>query len=470
VFLTAFEDTKKVVLKGEYYRVLEPFNEGEAVTILLRSWARHEVIPEVRRQIPNIPGCTWRMYVNADSAVLGAIDTAMAAGWPAAQLAVDKGKDIVNEQVEKGAQKLVEELKPVLKKVLEIVQSKMSKKDEKEEPKKEDESKKKTQIGDTITKWKFNKTSIGGKFHNELNGADAKAALKNLHDTFESAMNQHIKEKVSQGTSALLGDRAANLEIVQEIIAKIAEQAVRVINKFTTLKPLMYGAEKMFDVRMTLENQIIQNKTAGLETVNKLIDEAGGAMWKTFPDVGLHLFRDMDVIKEQVNADLSGDCPETGRVPLREAADHLYQEQMKALNSLRTSFVNQLKARIASDQSILMSDDAIKDAIRFIWRELTFEIIHVVMPDSWIKIANAIRLSAIEQVKHKFDENIWPNIVPALEPVQAMIPEAIANMGLKVEPLAHSVATTLLTKGVDWALTTLVIKLEFALFEQGQNI
>jgi len=470
VFLTGFENTKKSVLKGEYYRVLEPFNEGEAINILLRSFARHEVIPEVRRHIPNIPGCTWRMYYNADSAILTAIDTAMAAGWPPAQLAVDKGKELVAEQIEKGAQKLVQELKPVLKKVLEIVQAKMSKKEEKEEPKKEDESKKKTQIGDTITKWRFHKTQIGGKFHSELNGADAKAALKNLHETFDPAMNQHIKEKVSQGTAALLGDRAANLEIVQAIIAKIAEQAVRVINKFTTLKPLMYGAEKMFDVRQTLENQIIQNKASGMETINKLIDDASGAMWKTFPDVGLHLFREMDHIKDQITADLSGDCPESGRIPLYEAADHLYNEQMKALNSLRTSFINQLKARIAGDASILMSDDAIKDAIRMIWRELTFEIIHVVMPDSWSKVANAIRLSAIEQVKHKFDEDIWPNIVPALEAVQAMIPEAIANLGLKVEPLAHTVATILLTKGVDWALTTLVIKLEFALFEQGQNI
>jgi len=470
VFMTAFENTKKEVLKGEYYRVLEPFNEGEAVNILLRSFARHEIVPEVRRAMPAIPGCTWRMYYQADSAVLTAIDTAFAAGWPPAQLAVDKGKEVVSEQVEKGAQKLVQELKPVLKKVLEIVQSKMSKKEEKEEPKKEDESKKKTQIGDTISKWKFHKTQIGGKFHHELQGADAKAALKNLHDNFDGAMNAHIKEKVSQGTAALVGDRAAGLQIVQDIIGKIAEQAVRVINKFTTLKPLMYGAEKMFDVRLLLENQLCQNKDKGMETVNKLIDDASGSMWKTFPDVGLHLFREMDRIKDTVDSDLSGDCPESGRIPLREAADHLYNEQMKALNSLRTRFVVLLKAKLSSDPNILKSDEAIRETIRIIWRELTFEIIHVLMPDSWSQIGNAIRLSAIEQVKHKFDELIWPNIVPALDAVQALIPEAVANLGLKVEPLAHSVATVLLTKGVDWALTTLVIKLEFALFEQGQNI
>jgi len=470
VFMTAFENTKKEVLKGEYYRVLEPFNEGEAVTVLLRSFARHQIIPEVRRNIPNIPGCTWRMYYQADSAILTAIDTAMAAGWPPVQVAVDKGKEVVNEQVEKGAQKLVEQLKPVLKKVLEVVQSKMSKKDEKEEPKKEDESKKKTQIGDTIKHWKFHKTQIGGKFHDELNGADAKAALHNLRDGFEPAMNQHLKEKVSSGTASLLGDRAASLEIVQEIIAKIAEQAVRVINKFTTLKPLMYGAEKMFEVRQSLENGIIQNKDKGMDTINKLIEEAGTSMWKTFPDVGLHLFRDMHNIKEAVSADLSSDCPESGRLPLREAADHLFNEQMKALNSLRTNFVSQVKAKLAADSNILKNDEAIKETIRFTWRVLTFEIIHILMPDSWTQVANAIRISAIEQVKHKFDESVWPSIVPLLEPVQALIPEAIANMGLKVEPLAHTVAVTLLTKGVDWALTTLVIKLEFALFEQAANI
>jgi hypothetical protein len=385
-------------------------------------------------------------------------------------MAVDKGKEVVNEQIEKGAQKLVDELKPVLKKVLEIVQAKMSKKEEKEEPKKDDESKKKPQVGDTIKNWRFNKTQLGGRFHDELNGPDAKAALQNLHSNFEPAMNQHLKEKVSQGTANLLGDKAANLEIVQDIIAKIAEQAVRIINKFTTLKPLMYGAEKMFEVRQSLENGIIQNKDKGLETINNLIDEAGASMWKTFPDVGLHLFRDMHNIKEAVSADLSSDCPESGRLPLREVADHLFNEQMKALNSLRTSFVNKIKEKLAGDSSILSSDDSIKETIRYTWREITFYIIHVLMPDSWVQVASAIRLSAIEQVKFKFDESVWPSIVPALEPIQSLIPEPIANMGLKVVPLAHSVAQILLTKGVDWALSTLIIKLEVVLFDQSTSI
>jgi len=43
-------------------------------------------------------------------------------------------------------------------------------------------------------------------------------------------------------------------------------------------------------------------------------------------------------------------------------------------------------------------------------------------------------------------------------------------MGLKIEPLAKSVANILLEKGVNWALTKLIIKLELVLFEQAGTV
>jgi len=468
VFQAAFEATKAELVRGGGLSGLPPFNEGEALTQLLQAIAKQDVVPEVRANVFKLPGglCEWRAYYYADMAVLSAIDSAMAVGWPKAQDAVSAGTKAVQKAIDSGAEKLVEELKPVLKKVLTLVQSKLSKKDEgKEEHKEERESKKKkTEIGDYISQWRFDKTAIGKKFWDALDSKDAKDALEGLKDEFDKAVEETLEEKMKAGLEKILGEKAANLEIVSLILEHVAKQAVGCLKKFTTIKPLMSACLGIFEVRAQLEKDVIAAK-ADQKAVTAALEKASADMWKTFPDAGLLLYSKMDKLKDNVVSGLSDDAME----PLTDIADELYAEQMKALNSLRTQFLLGLKSKFENGD-VLKSDETITAAIRSGFRDIVFSIIHILVVDSWKGIAGNLIKSAIVQVKEKFEADVWPTIASGLEAIQSLIPEPVANMGLQIEPLAKSVAFILLEKGVNWALTKLIIKLELVLFEQAGTV
>jgi len=469
VFTAAFDATKAQLIKGEFNSPLEPFNEGEALTQLLQGVARTEVVPEVRANVFKIPGgfCEWRAYYYADMAVLSAIDSAMSVGWPQAQDAVNKGTIKVQEAIDAGAAKLVEELKPVLKKVLELVQSKLKKKDDGKEDHKEEESKKnKTEIGDYISQWRFDQTAIGKKFWDGLDSKDAKEALEKLSGEFDKAVEETLEEKMKAGLSKILGDKTANLEIVALILEHIAKQAVGTLKKFTTIKPLMSASLGMFNVRAELEKELHAGK-ADQKAVQAAIEKASAEMWKTFPDAGLLLFSQMDKLKDSVKAEF-GHLSQPAILPLLQIADQLYAEQMKALNSLRTQFAVGLKTKLEGDA--LKSDESISAIVRGSFRDIVFSIVHILVVDSWKGISSNLIASAIVQVKEKFTADVWPTIASGLDAIQALIPAPVADMGLQIEPLAQSVAFILLEKGVNWALTKFIIKLELVLFEQANTV
>jgi hypothetical protein len=467
VFQAAFAATKAELVKGEFSCDLEPFNEGEALTQLLQAVARTEVVPEVRANVFLLPGglCSWRAYYYADLAVLTAIDSAMAVGWPKAQDAVSAGTKQVQKVIDEGAEKLVAELKPVLKKILTLVQSKLNKKDEGKEEHKEESKKKKTEVGDYISQWRFDKTAIGKKFWDALDSKDAKDALEKVKDEFDTAVAETLEEKMKAGIDKLLGEKAANLEIVTLVLEHVAKQAVACLKKFTTIKPLMSAALGMFDVRAQLEKDIIAGK-ADQKAVTAAIDKASADMWKTFPDSGLLLFSKIDKLKATLRSDIT--ISDEAMEPLQELADELYRQQMKALNSLRTQFLLSLKTKLDGDA--LKSDESIQAVIRTSFRDIVFSIIHILVVNSWKGIAENLTKSAIIQVQQKFEADVWPTIASGLEAIQSLIPAPVADMGLKIEPLAKGVANILLEKGVNWALTKLIIKLELVLFEQAGTV
>jgi len=467
VFSAAFEATKAELVQGGLTG-LAPFNEGEALTQLLQAVAKQDVVPEVRNHVMHLPGglCEWRVYYYADMAVLGAIDSAMAVGWPKAQDAVSAGTKEVQKAIDAGAEKLVEQLKPVLKKILTLVQSKLSKKDDGKEEHKEESKKKKTEIGDYISQWRFDHTEIGKKFWAALDQKDAKDALSGLQDNFDKAVADTLEEKMKSGVEKLLGEKAAGLEIVSLVLEHVAKQAVATLKKFTTIKPLMSACLGMFDIRAQLEKDIVASK-ADQKAVHAAIDKASADMWKTFPDAGLLLYSKMDKLKDTLKSEFNG-LSEEALEPLTEIADELYAEQMKALNSLRTQFLLGLKTKL--DENTLKSDEAILAAIRGGFREVVFSIIHILVVDSWKGIAGNLIKSAITQVKEKFEKDVWPTIASGLEAIQSLIPDPVKSMGLQIEPLAKSVAFILLEKGVNWALTKLIIKLELVLFEQANTV
>jgi hypothetical protein len=466
VFEAAFAATKAELVKGEFHRDLTPFDEGEALNSLLQAIARQDVLAEVRDNVMKLPGgmCDYRMTHAADMAVLTAIDSAMAVGWPQAQDVVNKGKIQVQKAIDAGAEKLVEALKPVLKKILTLVQSKLNKKEEKED--KEDNKKKKTEIGDYISQWRFDKTAIGKKFYDALGDKDAKAALENLKDEFDKAVEDTLEEKMKHGLEKILGEKAASLEIVTRVLEHVAKQAVAVLKRFTTIKPLMAASLGVFNVRAKLEKDVAAAK-GDQKAVHAAIETASADMWKTFPDAGLLLYSKVDKLKDHIDSEFR-DIPDEAREPLTDIADQLYNQQMKALNSLRTQFLLGLKNKL--DENTLKSEEKTMDIIRTSFRELVFSIIHILVVDSWKGIGENLILSAIVQVQMKFDTEVWPSIASGLEEVQKFVPKEVEDLGLKIEPLAKSVAMMLLEKGVRWALTKLVINLELVLFEQAGTV
>jgi len=326
--------------------------------------------------------------------------------------------------------------------------------------------KKKTEIGDYISQWRFDQTAIGKKFWDGLDSKDAKEALEKLSGEFDKAVEETLEEKMKAGLSKILGDKTANLEIVALILEHIAKQAVGTLKKFTTIKPLMSASLGMFNVRAELEKELHAGK-ADQKAVQAAIEKASAEMWKTFPDAGLLLFSQMDKLKDSVKAEF-GHLSQPAILPLLQIADQLYAEQMKALNSLRTQFAVGLKTKLEGDA--LKSDESISAIVRGSFRDIVFSIVHILVVDSWKGISSNLIASAIVQVKEKFTADVWPTIASGLDAIQALIPAPVADMGLQIEPLAQSVAFILLEKGVNWALTKFIIKLELVLFEQANTV
>jgi hypothetical protein len=420
-----------------------------------------EFVPQVRGLVWNVPiGCVQnRLWYAADAAVLGVVDTSVTAGWPPIQLAVNAAKDKILKAIDSGAAKLVTELKPVIAKILALVQAKLKKKNEEKEEKPKDKG---PQIGDAVGKWQFQRSDIGKQFWENLNQHDARNAIHTLRDNSDTAMEQFLEGKMASGLKSVLGENTASLEVVQVVLEVIAEQIVKTLKKFTTLKPLMKGAEKLFDCRLDLEKDLCANRSTGAEGLNKALDAGSKAMWKTLPSIGLRLFMDIHAIKGQIDSTLGGTCEE-GKKPLTDVADALYTLQMKALNSLRVQLINQLKARLPSMSG---SDDQIKECVRTTWRELTFNIIHIVVKESWVQLSEAFTVSCIEQVKDKFNRDFWPPIQQGLAELASLLPSAVADLGLKIDQLAFKVATIVIEKGVRIAMTKLLLRVETALFTQ----
>jgi len=465
IFSQAFVATREEVMKNDWSDDgLTPFNEGEAVNQLLRAVARREFVPQCRALAP-----TWiplecvqnQLWYVSDAACLGAVDGAVAAGWPPIQKAVDVAKVKVMEAIDKGAAALVAKLKPVIGKILALVQSKLAKKGEEKEdakPKKDTGPK----LGDTLSKWQFQRSEIGKKFWEALNQHDARQALKDLGDNSENALESFLQAKMASGMQALLGEKNASLEIVQLVLEVVAEQIVKTLKKFTTLKPLMRGMEKFFEKRLDFEKELLAARTQGAESINKALESGSRELWKTMPYIGLRLYMDMYRVKGEIENAVSGVCEE-GKAPLLDVADQLYALQMKAINSLRVQLINQLKAKLPS---MTASDETVKECVRSTWRELSFQVSQVMVKEAWLLLATAFTTSCLAQVNDKFMKDFWPPIKEGLTALQELLPAELADMGLDIAALALKIATILMEKGVKWAMNKLLIKMEVIIFAQ----
>jgi len=227
----------------------------------------------------------------------------------------------------------------------------------------------------------------------------------------------------------------------------------------------MASAGGVFEAYNTLCTKVTPGQSA--DDVAKHLDACSKEMWGSFPDAGLLLFSKMDALKAHITSEFSS-VPEDAIKPLTDCADDLYSQQMKALNMLRNQFIKTCRAKLTGDA--LKTQDSINEVIRPAFRDTVFSIIHVLAIDSWKKVAANLIKSAIIQVQKKFEETVWKTVAEGLEVIQSLIPDQLASVGLKIEPMARSIANIILEKGTNWALNKLIIKLELVLFEQAGTV
>jgi len=298
-----------------------------------------------------------------------------------------------------------------------------------------------------------------------LGNEDAKNALDNLSATLNGAINDAIEKRLQDGMKKLLGEKAS-WEVVQLVIEHVAEQATSVVKRFTTITPLMNASKSFFDVRADFEGKLKAARGNGADALNKAIEEGNESFWKTMPRIGIQLHKDMETVKGQIKSELSKMTTEELE-PLLTVADDLYKLQMRALDSVRAQVVVKLKANV---NVMAGSEQELVNLLRSTFRENVFNCIQVLVSDSWISVADAINTCAIAQVTSKFDEIVWDKVSPALEALQAMLPEQVGKLGLKIEKLAHTVAEVLIAKATTFVITKLVIKLEEILFNQAVSL
>jgi len=301
-------------------------------------------------------------------------------------------------------------------------------------------------------------------------GKNAREALQKLQEEFDKAVTSTLESKMKDGVARLIGERAASLELVSIILEHVAKQAICVLKRFTTIKPLMTASGGVFTAYANLETSLASAFSSGTpkaEDIAKILDAASKEMWESFPDAGILLFSNMEALKSHISSEFP-DVHEDAIKPLTDVADELYTQQMKALNMLRTQFIKTCRVKLAGDG--LKSVESANDITRAAFRDTVFSIIHILASDSWKKIASNLIKSAVIQVQKKFEETVWPAIASALEAIQSLIPDQLASLGLQIEPLAHTVADIILEKATTWALNSLVIKLELVLFEQAGTV
>jgi hypothetical protein len=259
----------------------------------------------------------------------------------------------------------------------------------------------------------------------------------------------------------------ADIKIVQDLLEEISNRAVSVIKKYTSIGPFAKAAPLFFDKRAEMEKLVMDARTKGTDAIGVAINEGSKLMWCSMASIGLYIFNEMEKLKIDIAADMAG-WQDEASAHFLEAADHLFNYQMCALNSLRAAFADQLKQKFQGE--VLNSEETCKGIFRDTFRDLTFEVIHVLIPDGWKTVANAIVQASIVQAIHKFNTSIWPMLAEPLKELESMLPDAVTKLGLSLVDIAQKVAVFIVTKAVSAILTFFILKLEAALFLQGKNI
>jgi len=184
-------------------------------------------------------------------------------------------------------------------------------------------------------------------------------------------------------------------------------------------------------------------------------------MWNTLPAAGLLLFKKLYSLTGDIRSEMDGMC-DAAIQPLVDLAELLYQVQMRGLNGIRAQFGNDLKARL--DAGTLADENATRTAVREVFRKAVFDVVSVLAVEYWTKMAAALTESTLQSVLNFFNTTIWPEVEAPLKALEEAIPDPLKNAGLKIVPLAQTIITILITKGVNAGMLKLWLKIEPSLW------
>jgi len=248
---------------------------------------------------------------------------------------------------------------------------------------------------------------------------------------------------------------------VQLIMKSFSAHLVRTFKNYTAIDPILKALDPLDKKRWELEDAVIKAKDTK-EGVEKAVNDSSAAMWRTLPDAGLALFKELASIKSRIRGEMRDD-PRDAAEALTAVADHMFTIQMRAINALRADFTIKIKAKLVGDA--LASAESIATAVRTTWRDLIFQLLLVVMKEGWEHMCAGLTDAAFYLAMDIFYKTVWEPISKPLRALQDKMPGPLAK--LDILGLAQTLVEKLITKGVTAAMTKILGAVEGFVFKQA---
>jgi len=467
VFFSAIAGTA-ADLGIEYSPDIDPFDELEAVTELLKSFTVAKILSTVtdpieRSELPAI--AKNAALATARNGVANAIEVA-AKGWAPLQVMATKAGEVATKKMQEGAEKIVDAIKPLIAKAVGLIKEKMAKKaEEKGEAKPvEEEKDTKTALGDIVHKWRFQKTTIGQTLHENLTKHTAVDAVKTTAEEINSKLRAAVKKPLDAIVEILCGTAFVEDPWVQWQVWWMARKITDFICEITTLEGFLDASHKLaaaVDKHVDAEGAKCAGKK---EETEKFIEGASAALWKALADEAVGLWTKIYSLNSKVESTFASQPLEV-TAPLVDLLSHIFEVQVRGFNSIRVLYTTKLKESLggATDHG------GVKAASRTALRDAIFETVNILAEEHWVKTHEALTEAAKAYVVSRFTEEIWPTIKEGLDALLELLPDELKSLGLDIAGMVLKVAVIIINKGVNWAMTKIGIRLEKAIFEQEEE-
>jgi hypothetical protein len=454
VFTDAFNNTMSDLGLTSVQRDLPPFDEVEALVILLQGVADKDILPGIFSSITAEGALGERLKDTARGSILGVIDKA-AQGWAPLSEAAGKAGAKVVEKVKEGAEKLLDLLKPALEKIIALIQEKMAEKgDSKEEESSDSDEKGGAEVGQVAARWQFQLTAIGKQLHESLAAKKASEAISESTDNIKKALTEGVRGPLSKAASFVTGSgNNAVKKIVSREVNKLTTKIVNLITELTTLDGFLAAGKVLGEVVDKIEGKLGEADVA---------DKASQALWEGLSSQAMELFQRIYNLSEKVSSEMSG-FPEEAVSTVTGLLDHIFEVQVRAFNSIRIQYVRNLRASLADgkDDKVAASRAALRTAV--------FSTIDLLGAHHFVKAYEALNAASKIIVLDWVQQNVWPPVKSGLEAIQSLIPSEISDLGLKLEPMAWKLLSILISKALDWVLKKVFLAIEKAIFTQSEG-